>query len=439
MVLAEHFERGKEPSRAATLYMHAARLAQRAQDLPAAIARAERAIGCGAQGEAYQETALILADAQIANSDYVRGLERAEEVLTLSRPGSRLWSKALACKCAAANAIGPQSAVAEAARALLGVEPDQEGAASFVYALSLSSAQLLITEQYALADDCALRMEQLGTPLLTRDPLVSPWIETACAVRAFFQGNAWASLVHYEAARAGFAGTGENQWSSVAQLGQGQCLLVLGAYAECQALVEPLLSRSGQAAPVVAAMAMGVLIDINIERGRFDEALAAITPWLDAALARQEHFVLIRLRSLLAKIELRRGDLLAAEREARLVVDAFATNRRDGALFLAMLADIHLAERRPEEALAAVKQALALQDGIPPAYRAGAYLPLMHAEALYGTGDHEGARAAITAAREGLLARADQIGNPVYRRSFLEDVRENAATLSRARQWLGCE
>jgi eukaryotic-like serine/threonine-protein kinase len=104
-----------------------------------------------------------------------------------------------------------------------------------------------------------------------------------------------------------------------------------------------------------------------------------------------------------------------------------------------MLADIRLAQRRPAEALAAVEQALAALESIPPAYRAGAYLPLLHAEALEATGDHEGAREVIERARNELLARADTIDDPAYRRSFLENVPENARTLARARQWLSEE
>src|SRR5262249_4959346 len=46
MVLAEHFERGKQPSRAATFYAEAAAQAFRAGDVDAAIACAERGLAC---------------------------------------------------------------------------------------------------------------------------------------------------------------------------------------------------------------------------------------------------------------------------------------------------------------------------------------------------------------------------------------------------------
>jgi len=47
-------------------------------------------------------------------------------------------------------------------------------------------------------------------------------------------------------------------------------------------------------------------------------------------------------------------------------------------------------------------------------------------------GDHAGARAALDAALRDLLGRADRIGDPALRRSFLEEVPENARTLALA-------
>jgi hypothetical protein len=62
---------------------------------------------------------------------------------------------------------------------------------------------------------------------------------------------------------------------------------------------------------------------------------------------------------------------------------------------------------------------------------------LVFAEAKQATGDAEGARAAIAAARERLLARARRVDDPAFRQSFLRDVAENAHTLRLAREWLG--
>ncbi|WP_437618221.1 hypothetical protein [Sorangium sp. So ce1151] len=55
----------------------------------------------------------------------------------------------------------------------------------------------------------------------------------------------------------------------------------------------------------------------------------------------------------------------------------------------------------------------------------------------HATGDVEAAREVIREARADLLARADRIGDPAFRKSFLENVSANVRTLDLARAWLG--
>jgi len=51
--------------------------------------------------------------------------------------------------------------------------------------------------------------------------------------------------------------------------------------------------------------------------------------------------------------------------------------------------------------------------------------------------NHAGAHAAIRVARERVLAVADRIHDPRYRKSFLEDVPESVRILTLAGAWLG--
>jgi hypothetical protein len=66
----------------------------------------------------------------------------------------------------------------------------------------------------------------------------------------------------------------------------------------------------------------------------------------------------------------------------------------------------------------------------------GALVRLVHAEALHASGAQDAARRAIGDAAARLGAMAGRISDPDYRRSFLEDVPENARTLTLARAWL---
>jgi tetratricopeptide (TPR) repeat protein len=218
---------------------------------------------------------------------------------------------------------------------------------------------------------------------------------------------------------------------------QGFCLVVLGAYDEEQEHLAALL-RSSETAPTVLVGARTYAAQVKAARGPLDEALRDATALLafSSSTPRDGGGEVIPL-GLLAKIQLRRGDLEAAEQHALDAIKTCSSCPRVRALALATLAEIRLAARRGADALTLSEQALAALQSIPEAYREGAYQPLIHAEALYATGDHARAREVIERARTELLARADKIGDPSYRRSFLENVPENARALARAREWLG--
>jgi hypothetical protein len=64
-----------------------------------------------------------------------------------------------------------------------------------------------------------------------------------------------------------------------------------------------------------------------------------------------------------------------------------------------------------------------------------AFIRLTFAEALLASGDPDAARAALAAARDRLLSKADKIRAPDLRRSFLEAIPDHARTLALADAW----
>lgn len=117
-------------------------------------------------------------------------------------------------------------------------------------------------------------------------------------------------------------------------------------------------------------------------------------------------------------------------------IDALASIPLEHVAAISMLAAVALAQGRAEEALAAAQGALdrARAMGACGLFR-GAFLRLVHAEALHARGRVDEARAAIAGARARILAIAEKIGDPAIRRSFLQQVPENARTLTLARAW----
>jgi hypothetical protein len=111
---------------------------------------------------------------------------------------------------------------------------------------------------------------------------------------------------------------------------------------------------------------------------------------------------------------------------------------QDSPAALGTLCWIRLAQGRVAEALGVADEAMAKYNAMASSgfFRA-AFVRLAHAEALEAAGDHAAATAAIRAAREYVLAVADRIQDPRYRKSFLEQVPENARILTLAHTWLG--
>ncbi len=182
-----------------------------------------------------------------------------------------------------------------------------------------------------------------------------------------------------------------------------------------------------------------VLAWMLADRGSLDEARRWASRLVEAGRIRHLPVDEGRGHWALAEVLRRAGELEAADAE---IQAALALLRRAAPLdvpgALATLAALRLAQGRIPEALAATAEGLERYEAMGACgFFRGAFLRLTHARCLDAAGDHDAARAAITAARARLFAIADKIGDPEYRRSFLEVVPENRQTLELAHQWLG--
>jgi hypothetical protein len=103
---------------------------------------------------------------------------------------------------------------------------------------------------------------------------------------------------------------------------------------------------------------------------------------------------------------------------------------------LACLGSVLLKMKRPHEALIAAREAQALLDSLGGVEEGESLVRITFAEALHANGETEAARAAIRIARDRVLERATKITDAEWRTSFLQNLPENARTLSVARELL---
>lgn len=137
----------------------------------------------------------------------------------------------------------------------------------------------------------------------------------------------------------------------------------------------------------------------HLQKNQLREAEAAFA----AALAADAEYLPIRYRLATARIAI--GDYSGA----RTVLEPLARDRADLAPAHAMLGDVAMREKRPAEAVAHLRRALA---AAPEATRLNAQL----ADALAAAGDRAGATAARAKAGEGTVAYPDPLLEAIYAR-----------------------
>jgi uncharacterized membrane-anchored protein len=133
-------------------------------------------------------------------------------------------------------------------------------------------------------------------------------------------------------------------------------------------------------------------------------------------------------------MHLAQGELAEAERTLAAHAATAAAPSIQSFWTLAALVDVRLQQGRFSEALQLAEEGLRQHaaTGMFYAYPRPVFL-CARAEALAALGQTEAARAAFREARDDILARADKIADPEYRRTFLEDVPINVRILINAR------
>jgi tetratricopeptide (TPR) repeat protein len=247
----------------------------------------------------------------------------------------------------------------------------------------------------------------------------------------------WSALRWTEAALERFKQRGVPLDIAHAQMSIALNLLFLGAHARAERAVREAPECPGEELWIMAANRGLYLSAILIRQGALEEARRVAEALVESGRARHGALLEGFGRSMLAEIYLRQGDLVAAEREAVIARGQLATMPNMRTPLIMSLALIRLMQGRVAEALADAEEAMAGYKALRMFVCRGSFARLVYAEVLKAAGHHERALAAIAEARASLLVNAAKIGDPELRRSFLEDIPENARTFELARQWLG--
>ncbi len=441
VVLADHFQRGGEPERAAGCYRRAATQALEGNDLDAAVALADRGIAVmqGREGRGPAEIAGALAALQ-ATAHRWRGRnaesrEAGLSALALLPKASPAWYSAAAEIAIASLKLGDAVRLGEIGETLRDLADRGEEGEGHAVAAARVAIQLLYGGRRELSDALFAFLESAAGAAAT-EPSVIARVDQARAIRALYDGDVEEHLDRMESSARAFEAAGDLRNAHAQRVNTMVAKLEVGAYEDvARAMREAIPSAERMGLVSYAALGRSNLGCALRALGALDEALAVETEAALAYAAQGDRRMEGACRNTLALILSDRGDLDGALREAEDAVDKLSKNVPARAYALATKARILIAQGLPGPALDAAREAmLATLGGIE---EGESFVLLVHAEALAAAGEPGSAVAAIAAARARLQARARRILDPGRRRGFLERVPENARTLELARAWVG--
>jgi tetratricopeptide (TPR) repeat protein len=430
-LLARHFEEAGDAAKAVDLYVRASTNALAANDFEGAVAHADKAADAGADGETLGALRLVQAEAARFLGRPGDAVKWGTEAMALLEEGSPKWCAAVAEIASAKHRVGDAPGLEGLAVAILA------RAASAGSSVALATVGLRLTQvtRYAGRADLADRLFDVFGPAgaVSDVPLLTARYQLALAGLRLFEGDPAAFAAAMRAAAEAFERAGDVRSACNPRINVAYANIELGGYAEAELELRGLSTTTKRLGLVDTQAQCEQNLGVALARqGKLDEALAvekqSCERFVEQGYPRMEGAARIAL----GEIQLMRGDLESAEREARAAVErlgAFPPMRAHG---LALVASVLLRAGRAADAMAPAHEAMQILEST--ALEAGeAFVRLVYAEAREANGDDEGARAAYAAARDRLLTRARAIGDAKARELFLTAVSENARTMERAR------
>ncbi|WP_437940582.1 protein kinase domain-containing protein [Sorangium sp. So ce341] len=441
MVLATHFERGGELERAVGCYRRAAEQALGGNDYAAAIERAERAVACGAAGEARGEIETIRAEACRFRGDSAAAEQHATAAMRALPEGGAWWSRAVGVTLWTFQLAGRGAAVLALARQLCARWSEEAVTGPQLISMAQAALALHYTMGQSEETEALCRRIDATFGRFQHDPTVSAPVLRLRTHRAIVAGDLGTARELGEATVSCYEAAGDLRNACIARGNAGHFCNEIGAYAEAVHLLRASLADTERLGmPHMAAFVKENLGRTLAHLGGVDEGRALLDDSLRSFVASGDRRMEGGTYVYLAEASRLAGDLARAEAEARRGCELLAECPPLMPCALGTLAGVLLAAGRAAEAREAADRAAALAAPIIAAQghleEGESQIYLVRAEALAACGARGEARRAIAIARDRLLERAAKIANAAWRASFLDKVPENARTLALARAWL---
>jgi tetratricopeptide (TPR) repeat protein len=438
MTLAEHFRRGGEPARAVRWYERAAAEALRANDLRAAIERAEMGMASGARAEEAGALRLIQAEAHVWRGELGEAERQALAAAETLAAGGAAWLRAQGEAIIAAGKHGRLDVIERQIR-LVGDTPRAADAAARnaqIICLSWAANYLVFGGRIDAADALMQRITEQADDATQVEPQARGLVHQVRAARASAAGDLGRCLSGLEWALQAFEQAGDlrNALSVRANLGYVYC--ELGDFQRAEAALRQALGAADRMGVYdVTAAVLHNLGRVLGLRGELTEAGELERRAIDDFGRQGDPRLQGAARTYLAEILIAAGDYAAAEREAATAIETLAVAPSLQVAALGVSSRARLGRGDLEGALESARAAHDALERLGEIEEGESMVRLAFAEALELTGARDDARRALAVAHQRLLARAERIEEPAWRTRFLHAVPVNARILALAEEW----
>lgn len=204
LVIAEHFVRSGQSSRAGIYFLRASEQAHRGGDSDAVKRLAARGLQCQPDKPTYIGLLALVSQSHLWKSEWAAAATYGEQVLALAAPGSPAFG-------VAAAAILCDTWPHRKARfldvfdAVVRAEPSPGAIATHAFAMAIGIWVLDLAGEALLSQHYLLQLHKLVEPVLESDPLARAWMQRAHVHReAWIHCNPWRGREYSYVARSSF-------------------------------------------------------------------------------------------------------------------------------------------------------------------------------------------------------------------------------------------
>lgn len=428
-VLAEHFRRGGESARAATLFRAAAAQSLDGNDLVNVVAQAERGLLSGAQGMLAGELRLLQAEALGWQGELDSAERCAEEALALLSPGTSCWYLAVGLLASISARCERFSRLQELGMLLLtcsGTSPFEARQIAFAQI----GIHLIFAGQIRFA---RVILQELDQPTPNAVGAAAAWRFRAFAHLATADGDLAGGLVWTERAVECYRLAGDLRNTCNQLANAGSVRNEVGCYEQAEVMLREAegMAKSMGLRPSWAAARLNLGISLAYQ-GKFEEAEAIERMAIQDFEAIGHHRLHMGALVYLGRILLLQGESTKAASLARFAAERLGDAPGELCAALTVLSAARYALGDFQAALAASRAAWALLQGLGHLDEGEAALYRTHAEALLALQLQEEARLVLERGRSWILQCAASLQEEETRRNFLERCDDCVRLLSMA-------